>query len=831
MGKKYWRKVWFWSTKKQFNNVWLRGNESKLFLIEAHHRTNKRSVSAFINNGALKMKCETVLTKNRNVAANKCARACRIKDHRGKCHSDFWCNEISNITWPFPQEEKRKHWTWFQCNDAESNVGSWCAFEASALFTNHGVWGNHNIHNTMICKKTTLCDAQRWTTINSIVAQIFWPHARALDRWIHNLIGIWIPANHVECQSVDHTLRKKGNWNRSAIVLILPSTNRQRIDLQTVHHDCGQLPPLTRAKILDSLGSDALSSLSTCVMANDDPMETDTPTLETTISTLISETTSPNLDTSQTRTARNPCLASLTFARFYDINAEGSPARCGPPRWRRLTSCEHARYFFDISICTQTWTFTFDLATFRAANNGFANGLPPPWVATALSNRLTSACSLGHCLACGFVGVAPDEPSETACLGGWRPVAMGGWCALPPADRLRGPIACSGPRLAAQNTKPSDDSLRHNQLEHDAVLLLLLCSCVCCCFWRCFGHCFCLHLLLCCFFWLVFAASGSWLLFLLLWVVLLLLQFCSFFLLCRCCSCFRCCFDCFCRCFSCFSCNCRCYCCWATAFIAAFVALDHSFSRCEGGVDVVGVVLPLFSEVRRFCMVIKFSSSVCCQRCMRREKWKRRWRTDRSRRRRWTQRETLMYDYERGWDETQEHLEPWGACDRSSGCDDEDYALSVYAHKLCNLRVSVFVSLYLLFVLFTPPVGDGKLRWLLPNFAAVTFAPNSMWDSCHWFSKVSPAPSVSSPSSRWCLRWGNATRNLAIATKTRKSCATNFGNKLDPLHSWGDARLTTLLWSQGDASWASCRNQQNSNVSTNCYEIRWVLLLLVSGVT
>ena len=29
----------------------------------------------------------------------------------------------------------------------------------------------------------------------------------------------------------------------------------------------------------------------------------------------------------------------------------------------------------------------------------------------------------------------------------------------------------------------------------------------------------------------------------------------------------------------------------------------------------------------------------------------------------------------------------------------------------------------------------------------------------------------------------DATRNLAIATKTRKSFATNFGNKLDPLHS------------------------------------------------
>ena len=88
---------------------------------------------------------------------------------------------------------------------------------------------------------------------------------------------------------------------------------------------------------------------------------------------------------------------------------------------------------------------------------------------------------------------------------------------------------------------------------------------------------------------------------------------------------------------------------------------------------------------------------------------------------------------------------------------DEVYALSVHAHKLCNLRVSVFVSLYLLlmwfvsrlstvlvllFVLYsysfrsqfsvvggilsTLSVGDSKLRWLLPNFVTVTFAPNSL---------------------------------------------------------------------------------------------------------
>ena len=45
-------------------------------------------------------------------------------------------------------------------------------------------------------------------------------------------------------------------------------------------------------------------------------------------------------------------------------------------------------------------------------------------------------------------------------------------------------------------------------------------------------------------------------------------------------------------------------------------------------------------------------------------------------------------------------LEPRGACDTTSKCDDEDYALSVHAQVLCILRVSVFVSLYLLLMWF-----------------------------------------------------------------------------------------------------------------------------------
>ena len=36
--------------------------------------------------------------------------------------------------------------------------------------------------------------------------------------------------------------------------------------------------------------------------------------------------------------------------------------------------------------------------------------------------------------------------------------------------------------------------------------------------------------------------------------------------------------------------------------------------------DVVGVVTPLFAEVRRFCMAIRLSNSVCCSKCMRKKK-------------------------------------------------------------------------------------------------------------------------------------------------------------------------------------------------------------------
>ena len=58
-----------------------------------------------------------------------------------------------------------------------------------------------------------------------------------------------------------------------------------------------------------------------------------------------------------------------------------------------------------------------------------------------------------------------------------------------------------------------------------------------------------------------------------------------------------------------------------TVAVATTLHGDRESRRlCEGGVDVVGVLLSLFAEVRRFCMAIRLSSSVCCSKCMRRKK-------------------------------------------------------------------------------------------------------------------------------------------------------------------------------------------------------------------
>ena len=87
------------------------------------------------------------------------------------------------------------------------------------------------------------------------------------------------------------------------------------------------------------------------------------------------------------------------------------------------------------------------------------------------------------------------------------------------------------------------------------------------------------------------------------------------------------------------------------------------------------------------------------------------------------------------------------------------------------------------------PVGDSKLRWLSPKFVTVTFCTkfvvrlipqiNRPFTDFRRFPRSISVKSIVVVMSQ--MR--DATRNLAIATKTKKSFATNFGNKLDPLDS------------------------------------------------
>ena len=53
-----------------------------------------------------------------------------------------------------------------------------------------------------------------------------------------------------------------------------------------------------------------------------------------------------------------------------------------------------------------------------------------------------------------------------------------------------------------------------------------------------------------------------------------------------------------------------------------------------------------------------------------------------------------MYDYERGWDETQEHLEPRGACDTTSKERRRLRALSACPHVVQLARVGVRVIVF-----------------------------------------------------------------------------------------------------------------------------------------
>ena len=52
-------------------------------------------MSAFKDNRALKTEGEAVPAKDWNITTKKCGGACKFKDHRNSCRSDFQCNDAS----------------------------------------------------------------------------------------------------------------------------------------------------------------------------------------------------------------------------------------------------------------------------------------------------------------------------------------------------------------------------------------------------------------------------------------------------------------------------------------------------------------------------------------------------------------------------------------------------------------------------------------------------------------------------------------------------------------------------------------------------------------
>ena len=147
----------------------------------------------------------------------------------------------------------------------------------------------------------------------------------------------------------------------------------------------------------------------------------------------------------------------------------------------------------------------------------------------------------------------------------------------------------------------------------------------------------------------------------------------------------------------------------------------------------------------------------------------------------------------------------------------QDYALSVHAHRLCILRVfmsmcllllwfvsclsSVLVLIFMLYlysfrsqfsvvggILFTPPVGDSKTALAVTEFYHCNFCTrfivrliaqvNRPFTDFRRFPRSISVKSIVAVMSQ--MR--DATRNLACHQDEEK-LSTNFGNKLDPLHS------------------------------------------------
>ena len=105
MGRKYWRKVWFWGTKTVQQCL---NERQRVKTLPSWSASKDKQVCSYIHKQWCSQNEGQVLTKDRNVAANKCARAYRIKGHRGSCHSDCPCGDVFKHHVALSTREKTK---------------------------------------------------------------------------------------------------------------------------------------------------------------------------------------------------------------------------------------------------------------------------------------------------------------------------------------------------------------------------------------------------------------------------------------------------------------------------------------------------------------------------------------------------------------------------------------------------------------------------------------------------------------------------------------------------------------------------------------------------
>ena len=277
-------------------------------------------------------------------------------------------------------------------------------------------------------------------------------------------------------------------------------------------------------------------------------------------------------------------------------------------------------------------------------------------------------------------------------------------------------------------------------------------------------------------------------------------------------------------------------------------------SLCEGGVDVVGVVTPLVRGVAQVLhgdQVVELSVQLAVEEVEGKER--RQGRTGGSKRgESRTQGETHMNMDDKWRDSDLSHevhvrqdeqsvtkiarsqcmLRLCACCACRCSCCSWSHACphcSCHWYSVCR-RVSVASFLYLeVYSLHTPSVTVncvGCYRICHCNFCTkliLRLIPRIISPITVFASFTDR--SVLGPSSRWCLRWGMPPGILPVPPRRKRALPPILVISLILFILEATQGRQCFFEISSMPLWASCRNQQNSNVSTNCYGIRWVLLL------